>query len=119
MSDEKYYAVEILPKDRNEAVSAVTIPASGPLEAAQQALGAVVTNRRQAYGLSVRVWEVRDEFTTSSVGLVIPTKSAADLKGKTKGADGMNVHKWIALVCTVAVAATSLVIAWSGAMTAG
>lgn len=115
MPDEKYYAVEVLPKDSSAAVSVTTVPASGPLEAARRALGEVVTNRRQAADLRVRVWELRDDFTTNCVELFKPAESAPNLAGMS-GAGGMNVHKWIALVCVLAVAATSLVVVWFRAM---
>lgn len=116
MSDEKYYAVEVLPKDSSAAVSVTTVPASGPLEAARRALGEVVTNRRQADDVRVRVWELRDDFTTNCLELFKPAENAPDLTGTRRGADSMNVHNWIALVCVLAVAATSLVVVLSRAM---
>lgn len=104
MSPERYYAVQVLPKDVSLAAEITSVPAKGPIEAARIVLGDEFSVHGDPNDLKVRVWELRDDFTTNCLEFYRKTKSPPD--ESTPRRKVMSIHLWMGLVAIVVVCAS-------------
>lgn len=115
MSLEKYYAVQVLPEDPSLAAKMTSVPAKGPMEAARIVLGDDFSVHGAPNDLKVRVWELRDDFTTNCLEFYRKTK-AQPIDAQSKRSSLISVNLWIGVVAIVVVGASvAAILSWGAA----